>query len=279
MSLLPRARNVLGVFVLVLAGLSLLNASWLADTPLGRPQLLAAKPVDTPRDSGGCIADVQSGYGGVALAPETQMVLSAAGSGAQGVIIDSESVGGVPVLPRAFPFTCANDTAHPRAPLEQALQAASKPVQYVRVRSAAHAAQILGVLPKDQIKRIFFGDAKGVAAIKAGLPQAKGFAISDALACTSAYRGSGWYGSVPAVCRGGTILLSMDDLGFTLWGWPNRFLARMKDAGTEVIIAERIEGDTITGLHRVEQYGDIASSFNGTIVIDNIAELGPALRR
>jgi hypothetical protein len=279
MSLSLLIRNALGLFVLMLAALSLFNASWIAEAPVGGPQLLAAKPVDIPRDGGGCIADVQSGYGGTVLAPETQMLLSAAGSGAQGIIIDSEDAGGAPVLPRAFPITCASDMARPRAPLTQALQAASKPVQYVRVRSAAHAAQILTVLPKDQVKRIFFGDTKGVATIKAALPQAKGFAISDARACAAAYRTSGWYGSVPAACRGGTMLLSMDDLGFTLWGWPDRFLARMNDAGTEVIIAQSVEGNTITGLHRVDQYGDIASSFNGTIVIDNIAELGPALRR
>jgi glycerophosphoryl diester phosphodiesterase len=279
MALSPRTRNVLGTFALLLAGLSLLNASWLADAPMGGPQLLAAKPVDVPRDNGGCITTVQSGYNNVMLAPETQMLLSAAGRGAQAIMIDSEDVGGVAVLPRIFPFTCAADTARARAPLAEALQAVSKPVQFVHVRSAAHAAQILDVLPKDQARRIFFGDANGVAAIKAALPQAKGFAIADARKCASAYRGSGWYGSVPANCRGGTMLLSLDDLGFTLWGWPNRFLARMKEAGTQVIIAESIKGDTITGLHSIEQYGDIASSFNGSIVIDNIAELGPALRR
>jgi hypothetical protein len=279
MALSPLVRNMLGIFVLVLAGLSLFNASWIADAPVGGPQLLAAKPVDIPRNAGGCITDVQSGYGAAMLAPETQMLLSAAGNGAQAIMIDSEAENGIPVLPRAFPFTCAADAARPRAPLVVALQALSKPVQYIRVRSVEHATQILAVLPGDQNKRIFFGDAKGVAAIKAALPQAKGFSITGARACVSAYRGSGWYGSVSAECRGGTILLSLDDLGFTLWGWPNRFLARMKDAGTKVIIAESIDGETITGLHRIEQYGDIASSFSGTIVIDSIADLGPALRR
>ncbi len=279
MSVSPTIRNLLGVFVLGLVGLSLVNASWIADAPTGGPQLLAAKPVDVPRDGGGCIAEVQSGYGGVALAPETQMLMSAAGSGAQAIMIDSEQSDGALVLPRAFPFTCASDQARPRAPLTEALMAASKPVQYVRVRSAADAAQIIAALPEDTVKRIFFGDAKGVAAIKAVLPGAQGFAIADARACAAAYRGSGWYGSVPASCRRGTMLLSLDDLGFTLWGWPNRFMARMKDAGTQVIIAESVDGDTITGLTKVEHYGDIASSFNGTIVVDNIGELGPALRR
>lgn len=279
MKLRPIARNGLGLFLLLLAGLSLLNASWIADAPAGGPKLLAAKPVDIPRDSRGCITNVQSGYGGTMLAPETLMLMNAAGNGAQAIIMDSEIANGVPVLPRFFPFTCANDSARPSTPVAEALQAVSKPVQYVRVRSAEDAAQIQTILPKDQVKRIFFGDAAGVSAIKAALPQAKGFAISDARACAAAYRRIGWYGSVPDICRGGVMLLSLDDLGFTLWGWPNRFLARMKDADTEVVIAESVKGDTITGLHRPEQYADIASSFNGTIVIDNIAELGPALRR
>lgn len=279
MQVSPLVRNLLGIFSLILVGLSLLNASWIAPVPVGGPRLLAAKPIDAPRDTAGCIADAQSGYGGSALSPETQMLLSAAGSGAQAVLIDSENVDGVLVLPRAFPFTCASDIARPRAPLVQALLAASKPVQYVRVRSADHAALILSVLPKDQLKRIFFGDAKGVAAIKAALPSAQGFSVSAAQACATAYRRTGWVGSVPAICKGGTMLLSLDDMGFTLWGWPNRFLARMKDAGTQVIIAENVEGETITGLHNVEQYSDIANSFNGTIIVDNIGELGPALRR
>ena len=45
MSLSPRIRNVLGVFALLIAGLSLLNASWLAPTPKGQPKLVAHRGV------------------------------------------------------------------------------------------------------------------------------------------------------------------------------------------------------------------------------------------
>ena len=75
------------------------------------------------------------------------------------------------------------------------------------------------------------------------------------------------------------MLLTLDDLGYTLWGWPNRFLARTKDANVRVIIAENVTGDQIKGLTNVAQFGDIANSYNGYIWVDKIADLGPALRR
>ena len=75
------------------------------------------------------------------------------------------------------------------------------------------------------------------------------------------------------------MLLTMDQVGYTLWGWPNRFLARTGAAGLKVVIAESVEGDIITGLSDVNRYGDIANSFNGYIWIDNIEALGPALKR
>ena len=75
------------------------------------------------------------------------------------------------------------------------------------------------------------------------------------------------------------MLLTLDDLGITLWGWPNRFLLRMNEANVRVIIAQDVVDGKIKGLNDAAQYGEIANSYNGYIWIDNIAELGPALKR
>ena len=75
------------------------------------------------------------------------------------------------------------------------------------------------------------------------------------------------------------MLLTLTDLGFTLWGWPNRFLQRMAEANVQIIIAQDVAGGQIKGLTDVNQYGDIANSYNGYIWIDKISELGPALKR
>ena len=75
------------------------------------------------------------------------------------------------------------------------------------------------------------------------------------------------------------MLLTLDELGMGLWGWPDRFMARMADAEVRLIVAADVRGDAITGLTKLSEYDDIASSYNGYIWVDDIAELGPALRR
>lgn len=271
-------RVVLGIALMFFV-FTLFHATWIAPKPSGNPKLLAANPVDIPRDDSGCLTEANSGYGAVPLAPETRMLQSAVGNEADAILIDSEIISGEAVQLRQLKFDCAQDAARPRATLVEALVKVSKPIQYIAVHNAGHAAAILRVLPQDKLSRIFFGESKGVAAIKAAMPNAKGFAIRDARACASGYRSSGWYGAVPEICRNGTMLLSLDDLGYSLWGWPNRFLDRMKEANTDIIIAQSVDGDKITGLSSIEQYGEIAGSFNGTIWVDNISDLGPALRR
>ena len=81
----------------------------------------------------------------------------------------------------------------------------------------------------------------------------------SARTCASDYRLSGLWGSVPASCREGVMLLTLDDLGYTLWGWPDRFIARMKNANVRLIIAEDVVDGRIKGLSDVHQYGDIAT--------------------
>ena len=46
------------------------------------------------------------------------------------------------------------------------------------------------------------------------------------------YLALGWTGHVPAACRGATIFVPIN-LRWAYWGWPNRFLARMRDAGVD----------------------------------------------
>jgi glycerophosphoryl diester phosphodiesterase len=75
------------------------------------------------------------------------------------------------------------------------------------------------------------------------------------------------------------MLLTLDELGFTLWGWPNRFLERMAKAKTTVIIAQDVTNGEIKGLTDVRQYGEISQGYSGYIWVDRIEELGPALRR
>ncbi len=258
-------------------GFTLLHASWLADVPAGRPKLLANGGSALPLDTKGCIVDAQAGYGASATSSDIRMLQISVGNGAQAINIPIETGGSAPLIQRMINTKCAADAARPRSSLAEAVPALSGAELFVRIDKAADAPAILAVVPAEA-KPVFYGAEDAMAAVRKSRTEAQVFSVAKARQCTADYKSSGWMGSVPASCTNGVILLTLDDLGVTLWGWPNRFLARMQSAGTRVIIAQDVKGDTITGLTQADQYGDIANSFNGTIWVDDIAALGPALK-
>jgi glycerophosphoryl diester phosphodiesterase len=254
-------------------GFSLFQASWIADEPLGAPLLIADKGAEPSRDAQGCA----TGLG----ADDISALAMAVGNQADALHVSTAMVNGQLAVGRQYQSPCAGDKARPHGDIGQALYALSKPQLLWRVKGATEAQALIAALPapKADDKQGLIGDAAAVAAFRKARPKSWAFTIAEARACASDYRLSGLWGGIPASCKHGTMLLTVNELGYTLWGWPNRFLARTGAAGLNVVIAESIEGDTINGLSDVNRYGDIANSFNGYIWIDNIEELGPALKR
>lgn len=265
---------------LVLFAVSLYHASWIAPDPVGGPKLVAGKPAMLPRDPDGCIAEPPSArmwdseYGSQQPA-ELRQLLLAAGNSADAVVIESVMQNSQLVLARDMGAGCAADIVKPRADAKAALAALTKPEQFIRVSAGAHAAAVLSAAPPGDVRQVYFGNTPAdIAAIKT----APAFAIDTARQCAGEYRQVGMWGSVPESCRSATMLLTLDDLGIGLWGWPDRFLARMAENDVRVIIAADVTEAGITGLTELPQYGEIASSYNGYIWIDDIEKLGPALR-
>jgi hypothetical protein len=235
--------------------------------------LVANKGAEPTRDTQGCASGPS--------ASEVGSLAMAVGSEANALNITTEVVGGQLVIGRQFDSTCASDKSRPASGIGEATYTLSKPELLWRVKGAEQAAMLLSALPapgKDD-RQGLIGDDAAVAAFKKARPNAWAFSIPAAQACASDYKLSGLWGSIPQSCGQGTMLLTMDQVGYTLWGWPNRFLERTRAAGLKVIIAENVEDEKITGLTDVNRYGDIANSFNGYIWIDDIEGLGPALKR
>ncbi len=272
------------VLLLLLAaiffGFTLIHASWLADKPTGKPKLIADHAVDPVRDTAGCIASANAGYGTVAVGPDIGALQGAVGAKADAIRITTEVTDGALVLARQFESECAADNALPRAGVAEAASAMTKPQLFWQIKGADQAQMLLEQLPSAASERsVFIGDDTAVSAIRRVQPKAWAFSVAGARGCASDYRLSGLWGSVPVSCQNGSMLLTLDDLGYSLWGWPNRFLARMQAANVRVIIAEDVVDGQIKGLSDVNQYGDIADSYNGYIWVDNIQDLGPALKR
>lgn len=270
------------VIVLVLTALffafTLLHASWLANAPKGGPKLVADKGVAPVLGSDGCVSAANAGYGAVAVGPDLAALQLAAGAEADAVHIQVETDNGSLVPVRQFESRCAADLAQPRPDVAATAYSLSRPELFWQVKGAESAKALLAKLPAGDCRHILIGDEAAVAAAKTERPAMRAFTIATARQCAADYRGS-LLGSVPESCSNSVILLTLDELGFTLWGWPNRFLERMAMAKTTVIIAQDVVDGKIKGLTDVRQYGEIASGFNGYVWVDRIDELGPALRR
>jgi len=98
--------------------------------------------------------------------------------------------------------------------------------------------------------------------------------------CLLRYVAYGWSGIVPAACRE-TVVMVPINVAPWLWGWPNRFLARMKAAGSEVILlGPYAAGDPGTsGIDDVEMLARIPEGFDGHVWTNRIELIGPALGR
>ena len=91
--------------------------------------------------------------------------------------------------------------------------------------------------------------------------------------CSYAYLEWGWLGHMPDSCRGGTIGVPLN-LRRLAWGWPNRFIARMDQAGTRIILF----GDTTdlkgaVGISRPDQLDQVPEGFGGYLWIEDIYAL------
>lgn len=282
--MLSRKQTIIFLFAAALLfGFSLFQASWLADKPSGNPKLIADHAAEPVRDVAGCVASANSGFGGTIFASDIAALQAAAGSGADAIRITTQVTNGEIGVAPQFESQCATDQARPRSTIAEAMSGLSRPELFWQIKGEAAAKLLVADLPPPAVdvpdRNVVIGDEAAAQYIGSLRPSHNAFSVVGARKCASDYRLSGLWGSVPASCKDGTMLLTLDDLGFTLWGWPNRFLARMKGANVRLIIAEEVIDGDIKGLTNVNQYGAIANSYNGYIWVDNIEELGPALKR
>lgn len=264
----------------LLFGFTLFQASWLAPEAVGRPKLVAANSIDLVRDTNGCIAQANAGFGEVAAGPDVQALRAAAGIAKDAIRVPVEAIDGKLVVTRQFKSTCAADLAQPREGVMKLGYEIPAPDLFWQFDGDERLVEQLAQIPAPVIDRSAFIVNEKARRVMVKLePSAWVFSIERARACASEYRLSGMWGGIPASCRNDTMLLTLDDLGYTLWGWPDRFLARMKDANVRLIIAGDVVDGRIQGLTDVNQYGDIAKSYNGYMWVDDIEALGPALTR
>ena len=67
------------------------------------------------------------------------------------------------------------------------------------------------------------------------LPDIRTISRATIKSCLLGYIGYGWSGVVPKACRNAMVMLPINVAPW-MWGWPDRFLNRMKAANSEVFV-------------------------------------------
>jgi glycerophosphoryl diester phosphodiesterase len=147
----------------------------------------------------------------------------------------------------------------------------------------ANSAELDATLRQFPAKNAKFTEQYGILAndtaiadVRAKAPALWGWTKTEGRACFDAYLTQGWAGIVPAVCENGTMLIGLDER-WKIWGWPNRFQARMAAANVNVVIADNA-GGSFTGLTQLDQIPLIPRDFKGYALVDDIKLIGPAIR-
>ncbi|NIJ38630.1 glycerophosphoryl diester phosphodiesterase [Sphingopyxis panaciterrae] len=141
--------------------------------------------------------------------------------------------------------------------------------------------RILNAAGRDSAKigDAFYGAERPVQRMRELLPRNWSFDLRrEALACSKDYVTWGWTGIVPASCRNGVLAIPIN-YQWAYWGWPDRLIQRMDSVGARIIVFGPYEsGKANEGLTTPQQLARVPASFNGYIWVEDIREIGPALR-
>ena len=151
----------------------------------------------------------------------------------------------------------------------------------VKSQDAAEGALLadrLEVLPNSRQAQIMvYGGGVPVGVVRERLPTITTIWPRRLKQCLVRYAATGWTGRVPSSCRRGIIMVPVNYAPW-LWGWPDRFLARMESVGSRVFVIGDYSGEGYTrGFDEPGRLDDLSRDFSGGIWTDRIDLIGPAV--
>lgn len=135
-------------------------------------------------------------------------------------------------------------------------------------------ADALQALPKERLEKLtVYGGDEPIAAVKSQIPELRVISMDTMKSCLIPYIAAGWSGYVPDACAH-TQLHIPDQIAPWLWGWPNRFMARMEAVNTRVILVAG-SGDFSAGFDTPADLDRVPATFTGGIWTNRIDRIGP----
>ena len=124
--------------------------------------------------------------------------------------------------------------------------------------------------PQEVERILIFGGSDAVDAIRNAHPSVRAMSRVTAGRCLRDYMIVGWTGYVPEACRNSAIGMYAN-YAWALWGWPHRFVARMRSVDTMVILTHPYQTESIHDLLETPEYAElIPRGYGGAIQTNRI---------
>jgi glycerophosphoryl diester phosphodiesterase len=137
-------------------------------------------------------------------------------------------------------------------------------------------AVVLNKLPAERRAQIMvYGGDEPVEIVRTRMPDVRTISRATIKSCLLGYIGYGWSGVVPKACHNAMVMLPINVAPW-LWGWPDRFLNRMKAANSEVFVLGPYRGGEFSsGIDTPEQFARLPQNYSGGIWTNEIEAIAP----
>ncbi|MBS0533523.1 MAG: glycerophosphodiester phosphodiesterase [Proteobacteria bacterium] len=141
------------------------------------------------------------------------------------------------------------------------------------------AARLAALTPQARARLMIYGGDKPIEAIHDKLPDVAAMSKHTLKECAVRYTLFGWSGFVPKECRHTLIILPSNFAPFA-WGWPHKLVARLRHAGSIVLVAGPYDGGNGTsGIDDAAQFKALPQGYDGGIWTNRVDRIAPLVRR
>ena len=138
-------------------------------------------------------------------------------------------------------------------------------------------AQYLAKLPEKRLSQYaVYGGDEPIETLINELPGIRVMSMSTMKSCLIPYELIGWTGYVPSACERTQVHIP-EKFTSLLWGWPDKFLNRMSDVDSRVILVAG-DGGWSEGFDTTEDIERLPSNYSGGIWTNRIDRIAPVLK-
>jgi len=139
-------------------------------------------------------------------------------------------------------------------------------------------ARYLESLPKERLESLkVYGGQRPLTVLKEKLPGLRVMSRETLMKAITDYIAIGWTGYIPQSCRGAWLHIPVKYAPL-LWGWPDKFMSRMKSVDTQIVLVAG-DGKFSEGFDSPDALKQIPQNFSGYIWTNRIDKIAPAVRK